>query len=487
MDAARTAKRLGGIVTIVYRRTQAEMPARVEELHHALEEGIELKVLRSPREFTSEKSTHVCHAVLDVMELGLPDASGRRAPVVTGKTETMPVDLVIMALGNASNPIIKDSEPDLKTTKWGTITVGRGSQKTSLEGVYSGGDATRGGATAVLAAGDGQAAAREIVGDIPFSKAEIEELVEHAGRYTDVAQAPQTILKKVDLAGGIVEMTVKSPLIAKAAQAGQFVRLLPTPKGELIPLTLADWDADAGTIDLVIQAVGASTIGINAMEVGEAFSGIAGPLGQPSRVHRYEADQTVVFCAGGLGLPPVFPIMRAHLKLGNHVTLIAGFRSAEPPLLDGQGRARRPAATGVSGTARRDLRQQRRHLRRQGLRHRPARTAVGSEQAGQGRGIAEVVAIGPPLMMRAVSELTKPYGVPTVASLNSIMVDATGMCGACMVPVTIDGKLVRKHACIDGPEIDAHIIDWDKFLPRFGQFKPQEQESRVRAAWPCLD
>ncbi len=128
-------------------------------------------------------------------------------------------------LGNASNPIIKDSEPELKTTKWGTITVGRGSQKTSLEDVYSGGDATRGGATAVLAAGDGQAAAREIVGDIPFSKAEIEELVEHAGRYTDVAQAPQTILKKVDLAGGIVEMTVKSPLIAKAAQAGQFVRL----------------------------------------------------------------------------------------------------------------------------------------------------------------------------------------------------------------------------------------------------------------------
>ena len=99
---------------------------------------------------------------------------------------------------------------------------------------------------------------------------------------------------------------------------------------------------------------------------------------------------------------------------------------------------------------------------------------------GEGRKIAEVIAIGPPLMMRAVSELTMPYGVPTVASLNSIMVDATGMCGACMVPVTIDGKMVRKHACIDGPEIDAHIIDWDKFLPRFGQFKPQEQESRAR-------
>ena len=91
-----------------------------------------------------------------------------------------------------------------------------------------------------------------------------------------------------------------------------------------------------------------------------------------------------------------------------------------------------------------------------------------------------MIAIGPPLMMRAVSDLTKPYGVPTVASLNAIMVDATGMCGACMVPVTIDGKMVRKHACIDGPELDSHIIDWDKFLPRFLQFKAQEKESMVR-------
>ncbi len=99
---------------------------------------------------------------------------------------------------------------------------------------------------------------------------------------------------------------------------------------------------------------------------------------------------------------------------------------------------------------------------------------------GKGRKVAEVIAIGPPLMMRAISDLTKPYGVPTVASLNAIMVDATGMCGACMVPVTIDGKMVRKHACIDGPELDSHIIDWDKFLPRFMQFKAQEKESMAR-------
>ena len=101
-------------------------------------------------------------------------------------------------------------------------------------------------------------------------------------------------------------------------------------------------------------------------------------------------------------------------------------------------------------------------------------------KAGSGRVIGEVVTIGPPLMMRAVSDLTKPYGVKTVASLNSIMVDATGMCGACMVPVTLDGKMVRKHACIDGPELDAHLIDWDKFLPRFLQFRKQEDANKVR-------
>jgi glutamate synthase (NADPH/NADH) small chain len=109
----------------------------------------------------------------------------------------------------------------------------------------------------------------------------------------------------------------------------------------------------------------------------------------------------------------------------------------------------------------------------------PLEEMLEANKRGEGRPIAEVVTIGPPLMMRAVSDLTKPYGVPCVASLNSIMVDATGMCGACMVPVVIDGKLVRKHACIDGPEIDSHLIDWDKFLPRFRLFKTQEQRSRL--------
>jgi glutamate synthase (NADPH/NADH) small chain len=483
MDAARTARRLGGLVTIVYRRTQSEMPVRVEELHHALEEGIELKVLRAPREFVGDNHHAVTQAVLDVIELGAPDSSGRRSPVVTGDTELMNVDLVIMALGNTPNPIVKDAEPALQTTKWGTIEVRQGTQSTSVEGVYSGGDAARGGSTAIRAAGDGQAAAREIVGDIPFGADEIRLLVANAERYTKLGQARQEIVEKINLADGIVEFVVHSPLIAKAARAGQFVRVLAWEKGELIPLTLADWDAEAGTIDLVIQGLGRSSLAINQMEVGEAFTGIAGPLGLPSELHRYPNGETVVFTAGGVGLPPVYPIMREHLRMGNHVTLIAGFRTANlvfwadrherigklqadyPDLLD----VIYTSNDGSFGT--------------KGFVTLPLEEMLKKAAAGKGRKIGEVVTIGPPMMMRAVSDLTKPYGVRTIASLNSIMVDATGMCGACMVPVMVDGKLVRKHACVDGPEIEAHSIDWDKFLPRFNQFRKQEEASRKKAGF----
>jgi len=478
MDAARTARRLGGNVTIVYRRTQAEMPVRVEELHHALEEGIQLKVLRAPCEFVGNEKTHfVTSALLDVMQLGEPDQSGRRRPVTTGTRETMPVDLVIMALGNASNPIIKDSEPNLKTSKWGTIEIRSGTQETSIEDVYTGGDAARGGSTAIKAAGDGKEAAREIMGQIPFTLDEIKSLVKNAERYTKTGQSPQTILEKKNLAKDIVEFVVHSPLIAKAAKAGQFVRVLAWEKGEFVPMTLADWDDGKGTITMVVQGLGSSSVYMNRMEVGDAFSGIAGPLGLPSELHRYANGETVVFTAGGVGLPPVYPIMREHLRMGNHVTLIAGFRGEEylfwseedqrigllqaeyPDLLDVVYTSN-DGSFGVKGFVTEPLK----HL-------------LEKAKSGTGRIIGEVVAIGPPIMMSAVSNLTKPYAVRTVASLNSIMVDATGMCGACMVPVNLDGRLVRKHACIDGPELDAHIIDWEKFLPRFLQYKDQEELS----------
>ncbi len=481
MDAARTARRLGGNVTIVYRRTREAMPVRKEELHHALEEGIELKTLRAPREFIGDDKTHFVNSTnLDVMELGEPDDSGRRRPVATGETEAMRVDLVIMALGNASNPIVKDAEPGLKTSKWGTIEIRPGSQETSIDDVYTGGDANRGGSTAIRAAGDGQAAAREIAGEIPFSQDEIRSLVASAGHYTELGQAPKKILEKIVLAEGIVEFVVYAPLIARAARAGQFVRVLAWDKGELIPLTLADWDAERGTIDLVVQSLGSSSTYINNMEVGDVIAGIAGPLGLPSKLHRYENGETVVFTAGGVGLPPVYPIMREHLRMGNHVTLISGFRTRDLMFWDqpdgrvGLLQAEYPDLLDVIYTTNDGS------FGINGFVTAPLQDMLDAMQAGNGRAVGEVVTIGPPLMMRAVSDLTKSYGVKTVASLNSIMVDATGMCGACMVPVMLEGRMVRKHACIDGPELDAHIIDWDKFLPRFLQYRKQEDANMQR-------
>ena len=165
--------------------------------------------------------------------------------------------------------------------------MGQGTQQTSLAGVYSGGDAARGGSTAIRAAGDGKAAAHEIVGDMNLSPDEVAKMVASAEHYSNLGSAPQTILEKIELADGIVEFIVHSPLVASAARAGQFVRVLPWPNGELIPLTLADWDAKAGTICLVVQAMGTSSIEINRMAVGDAFTGIAGPLGRPSDLHRY--------------------------------------------------------------------------------------------------------------------------------------------------------------------------------------------------------
>ncbi|MCL1898543.1 MAG: FAD-dependent oxidoreductase, partial [Micrococcales bacterium] len=276
MDAARTAQRLGGNVHIVYRRTQAEMPARVEELEHAIEEGIVVATLRSPTEFHGDAETHfVKSATVAIMELGEPDDSGRRRPVDTGQTTHMKADLVIMALGNSANPIIKDSEPRLAVSRWGSIELDReGSQETSLPGVYTGGDAARGGSTAILAAGDGQAAAREILAEPELPAEQVKAMVASAKRYTEMGESLASIVKKVDLTPEIAELVVNAPVVARSAQAGQFARVLPAGEGaELIPLTLADWDADAGTITLVIQDVGWSSHQLCALQEGQAMAG----------------------------------------------------------------------------------------------------------------------------------------------------------------------------------------------------------------------
>ncbi len=192
-------------------------------------------------------------------------------------------------------------------------------------------------------------------------------------------------------------------MVARSAQAGQFVRVLGWHDGELIPLTLADWDAKEGTIDLVIQGMGTSTLLMNKMAVGDAFAGIAGPLGRASEMHKYAHDETVVFTAGGVGLPPVYPIAREHLRLGNHVTLISGFRSKDFLFWVGEnervgklqaefGRQLDVIYTSNDGT-----------FGEKGFVTAPLERMLRDGKKSKGRKIAEVVTIGPPLMMRAVS------------------------------------------------------------------------------------
>ncbi|HEY5716539.1 MAG TPA: sulfide/dihydroorotate dehydrogenase-like FAD/NAD-binding protein, partial [Psychromonas sp.] len=321
----------------------------------------------------------------------------------------------------------------------------------------------------------GQAAAKEIMQDLHFNRKEVNHLVVQASRYTDLAQTAAEIVKRTQLTAGVVEFTIKAPLIAQSAKAGQFVRVLADNKSELIPLTLADWSREDGTIVLVIQGLGSSSKIINKMQVGDCFAAIAGPLGKASHLLKQPENQRVIFTAGGVGLPAVYPIMRAHLEMGNKVTLISGFRGLDfcfwseqdgrietlrsqyPTLLEVI-YASNDGSFGIKGFVTMPLEEM----------------LINNREA-----IAEVITIGPPMMMRAVSDLTRDYNVPCIASLNSIMVDATGMCGACMVPVWENGKLIRRHACIDGPEINSHVIDWDKFLPRFNQFKVQEQQSQI--------
>jgi glutamate synthase (NADPH/NADH) small chain len=163
MDSARTAKRLGAkTVYLVYRRTRQEMPARVEEVHHAEEEGIQFLFLHNPIKYEADAEGRVCKAVLQKMVLGEPDASGRRKPVPTEEYETLEVDTVVVSIGNGPNPLVPRTSPGLKTKKWGNILAERATGKTSLKGVWAGGDIVLGAATVILAMGAGRSAARSI-------------------------------------------------------------------------------------------------------------------------------------------------------------------------------------------------------------------------------------------------------------------------------------------------------------------------------------
>ncbi len=264
-----------------------------------------------------------------------------------------------------------------------------------------------------------------------------------------------SILKKEQLADGIYQYTVEAPDIARAARAGQFVILRLDEHGERIPLTIADFDAAAGTVDIVFQVVGKTTEELAACyDTGGALLDLAGPLGRPSDI---PTGENVIVIGGGVGIAPVYPIARALHEAGNHVIGIIGCRTKDLVIMEDKLAAvcDEFITTTDDGT-----------WGRCALVTEPLREVLEKRND-----IDLVVAIGPGPMMKFCAETTRPFEVKTVVSLNCIMVDGTGMCGACRIEV--GGE--TKFACADGPEFDGHAVNFDQLAMRLRGYVEQER------------
>lgn len=263
------------------------------------------------------------------------------------------------------------------------------------------------------------------------------------------------ILKKryLNQAKNTIEMIVEAPLVARHCLAGQFIIFRIDEFGERVPLTIADYDRSAGTVTVIFQPVGASTKMLAAKEAGDTLLDFAGPLGKPSEV---EGFSRVAVVGGGVGCAIAYPVAKALRKAGAEVDMIAGFRSRNIVILEEEMRS---AATHLYITTDDGS------YGEKGFTTNKLKALIDS-----GIRYDEVVAIGPAPMMKFVCQVTKPYGIKTVVSLNPIMIDGTGMCGGCRV--TVDGK--TRFACVDGPEFDGHLVDWDEFIARGGYYKEEE-------------
>jgi NAD(P)H-flavin reductase len=270
------------------------------------------------------------------------------------------------------------------------------------------------------------------------------------------------ILFREDLVPSIHLFKVSAPAVAKKAKPGQFVVVRIDEKGERIPLTLADWDREEGSLTLVFMEVGTTTARLAQLKAGDAIADLVGPLGLPTHIEKFG---TIVCVAGGVGAAPISPIGRELKKAGNKIISILGARSKE--LLFWEDRLRRFSdqltVTTDDGT-----------YGRKGVVTEPLK-----ELLEGGEKIDLVVAIGPAVMMKFVSKTTAPFGVKTIVSLNPIMMDGTGMCGVCRVAV----GGITKFACVDGPDFDGHQVDWDLLLARQRIYLDEERRSLEQ--WQC--
>ena len=264
------------------------------------------------------------------------------------------------------------------------------------------------------------------------------------------------IVSAIFLAENIKKIEIEAPRIAKKRKAGQFVMIRVGESSERIPLTIADSDPEKGTISLIVQGMGKSTRELNCKAEGDSIHDIVGPLGTPSHIEKFG---TAVSIGGGVGTAIAYPTAVALKEAGNYVITINGARSKELVILEPEMRAVSDEAYittddgsyGFHGFVTQKL----------------------QELLDSGKTIDYVLAIGPIPMMRAVAEVTRPYGIKTVVSLNPIMVDGTGMCGGCRV--TVDNQ--TKFACVDGPEFDAHLVDFKNLSDRNKMYLPEERKS----------
>ena len=275
------------------------------------------------------------------------------------------------------------------------------------------------------------------------------------------------IINKMELTQNIYLMEIEAPRVAKSAKPGQFIIIKNDEKGERIPLTIADYDKEKGTVSIVFQTVGKSTKELATYEVGECVCDFVGPLGQPSEfVHENLEelkDKKIIFIAGGVGAAPVYPQVKWMHENGIAVDVILGSRNKdlliyEEELKKVSGNLYVTTDDGSYGFK-----------------------GTGSDMLkelvnNQGKKYDHAVIIGPMIMMKFTSMLTKELGIPTTVSLNPIMVDGTGMCGACRV--TVGGKV--KFACVDGPEFDGHLVNYDESMRRQAMYKTEEGRATLK-------
>lgn len=265
------------------------------------------------------------------------------------------------------------------------------------------------------------------------------------------------IREKTQLSPNVTRLVVDAPRVAEVRRPGQFVIVRKSPGAERIPLTITEVDRAAGTITLVIQAIGKSTHDLVALEVGEAITDLAGPLGQPTDL--LECGHAVCV-GGGVGTAVVWPIAQALARSGVRVTSIIGGRSKEWVILEDE-----LHTTGEVVVCTDD-----------GSYGRKGFVTTALDDVCRGEHVDRVYAVGPVPMMRACAEVTRGLGVPTIVSLNAIMLDGTGMCGGCRV--SIDGD--SQYACVDGPEFDGHTVDFDLLLERLSTYRDFEQAALAR-------